>query len=158
VTRPVLCKHCKHYYLIGRGVHSGKDLDTMRNYILALAGVCLLHPTIAAARPDRSPAVRAAQDAQKRTEIKVPEKVLKTNVGEYEFSPERILTVTLENGSLWGQPTGQQKRQLFAESTTKFFLKDLDAQVTFQKDAKGKVLGLVMDQAGRPQRELKKTK
>jgi hypothetical protein len=30
--------------------------------------------------------------------------------------------------------------------------------VTFQKDAKGTVTGLVMDQAGRPQRELKKIK
>jgi hypothetical protein len=31
-------------------------------------------------------------------------------------------------------------------------------RVTFQKDAKGKVVGLVMNQAGRPERELKKVK
>lgn len=60
--------------------------------------------------------------------------------------------------SLWGQPSGQEKQQLLAESQTKFFLKAADVQVTFQKDAKGNVVGLLMDQAGRPQRELKKVK
>lgn len=138
----------------------------MRRYSLALAVVCLLHPTTAAARPEGSTPVIASQGAQgaqaqpapKRTEIKVPEKVLKTYVGEYAFSPERILTITLESGSLWGQPSGQEKRQLFAESQTKFFLKEIDAQVTFQKDPKGKVVGLTMEQAGRPQRELKRIK
>lgn len=64
--------------------------------------------------------------------------------------PERITII-------WGQPTDQMKRQLFAESETKFFLKDLNAQITFQKE-KGKVLGMLMDQEGRPQRELKKIK
>jgi hypothetical protein len=74
------------------------------------------------------------------------------------MGPDRILTLTLDNGSLWGQPTEQPKRQLFAETETKFFLKDLDVQITFQKDPKGKVTGMLMDQANRPQRELKKIK
>jgi hypothetical protein len=137
----------------------------MRNYVLLLAGVCLLSTPIAASEPQASPAAAAAQDAKakdakpkERKEVKVTDKVLKTYVGEYEMGPGRTLAITLENGSLWGQPTDQQKRQLFAESNTKFFLKDLDAQVAFQKDAKGNVVGLVMDQAGRPQRELKKIK
>ena len=116
----------------------------------------------APAAPQAKPAAPAAatQEAKtpERKEIKVTEKVLKPYVGEYEMAEGRILTMTLENGSLWGQPTDQEKRQLFAESPTKFFLKDLDIQVTFQKDAKGNVSGLVLDQAGRPQRELKKIK
>jgi hypothetical protein len=134
----------------------------MRSCVLLLAGVCLLQPALAEAQ-DRKPqppaqtASKPQAPAPERKEIKVTEKVLKTYVGEYEMGPDRILTVTLEDGYLWGQPTNQQKRQLFAESQTKFFLKDLDAQVTFQKE-KGKVVGMVMDQAGRPQRELKKIK
>ena len=107
-------------------------------------------PAPAATKPEAPP--------QERKEIKVAEKVLKTYVGEYSLTPERILTVTLEDGYLWGQPTDQTKRQMFPESQTKFFLKDIDAQVTFQKDAKGVVVGMLMDQAGRPQRELKKIK
>jgi Domain of unknown function (DUF3471) len=95
---------------------------------------------------------------KERKEVKVSEKALKTYIGEYEMGEGRTLAITLENGSRWGQPTDQQKRQLFAESPTAFFLKDLDVQVAFQKDAKGQVIGLVMDQAGRPKRELKKIK
>lgn len=135
----------------------------MRVYLSLALGICLLQPGLAqaqAAPKPQAPAPAASQPqapAQERKEIKVPESVLKTYVGEYEMGPDRILTLTLEDGSLWGQPTGQVKRQLFAESETKFFLKDLNAQITFQKE-KGKVLGMLMDQEGRPQRELKKIK
>ena len=119
-----------------------------------LLGLTLLQSAAAQAPP----AAKPPAPAQERKEIKVPVKVLQAYVGEYELSPERILTITLEEGSLHGQPTGQEKRQLYAESPTKFFLKGPDIQVTFQKDAKGKVTGLLMDQGGRPQRELKKIK
>ena len=132
----------------------------MRNYTAALAAACLLHPALAAAAPQGTAAPPAAQGAKapEKKEIKVPEKALKAFVGEYEFGPERTLTITLEEGSLWGQPTGQPKRQLFAESQTKFFLKDLPVQIEFTKDAKGVVTGMVMDQEGRPRRESKKLK
>jgi Domain of unknown function (DUF3471) len=133
----------------------------MRTHVLLLAGFCLLSsPAFARAAQDAKAQEAKAQEAKpkERKEIKVTEKVLKPYVGEYAMTEGRVLTITLENGSLWGQPTDQQKRQLFPESPTKFFLKDLDVQVTFQKDPKGAVVGLVMDQAGRPQRELKKIK
>jgi hypothetical protein len=84
--------------------------------------------------------------------------VLKTYVGEYELRPDWILTVTLEDGSLWGQPTNQQKRQIFAESETKFYLKDLPVSFEFQKDDKGTVTGVHMVQEGRGERDLKKIK
>ena len=137
----------------------------MRNYALLLAGVCLLSsPVVTAAsgdavnqtpqtaKPTPPPAKPGAQPetAKERKEIKVPETVLKTYVGEYEMGPGRILSITLENGSLWGQPGTQTKRQLFAETQTKFFLKDLDVQLTFQKDPKGNVTGLEMVQRGNP--------
>ena len=136
---------------------------TMRACLLLL-GLSLLQPALAHAQAGSKPQPPApttskpAAPAQERKEIKVSEKVLKTYVGDYELTPERILTITLENGSLHGQPSGQEKSQLFAESQTKFFLKSADIQVTFQNDAKGNVAGLLLDQAGRPQRELKKEK
>ena len=74
------------------------------------------------------------------------------------MDPDRTLTITLENGSLYGQPTSQEKRQILAESPTAFVLKDLEIQLAFQKDAEGVVTGMLMDQAGRPQREPKKVK
>jgi len=137
----------------------------MRRYVLLLAGVCLMNPGFvnaqAAATKPQPPAqstAKPAEPAKERKEIKLTEKVLASYVGEYQMDAERILTVTLENGYLYGQPTGQGKRQLFPESQTNFFLKEIDAQVAFQKDAKGTVIGMVMNQAGRPERELKKIK
>jgi hypothetical protein len=134
----------------------------MRAYLPLALGICLLQPGLAqaqaTAKPQPPAVVKPQAPVAERKEIKVPEKVLKSYVGEYEVAPGRTLTMTLKEGSLWGQPTDQQARQLFAESQTKFFLKDLPVEITFQKDAKWKVTGLLMDQEGRPRREAKKIK
>jgi hypothetical protein len=143
--------------------HPGKDHHIMRVCLSLALGICLVQPGLAqaqtAAKPQ--PPTPAASKPQtppaERKEGKVSEKILTSYVGEYSMTPERILTVTLEKGYLWGQPTDQVKRQMFPESETKFFLKDLDAQITFQKE-KGKVVGMLMTQGGRPERELKKIK
>ena len=142
----------------------------MRNYALILGAVCLLQPTVASAqapaskppaqtasKPAAQPAAKPAAPAAAKKEIKVPEKVLKTYAGEYS-AEQRVLEIELRDGSLWGAPQGQDKRQLFAESTTKFYLKELPIQLTFQKDTKGTVTGLLMEQEGRPTRDLKKVK
>ncbi len=57
--------------------------------------------------------------------------------------------MTVEEGQLMTQITGQPKFPLFAESETRFFLKVVDAQVEFVRDAKGGVAGLVIHQNGR---------
>ena len=69
--------------------------------------------------------------------------------GEYELAPSFIITITVENGRLMGQPTGQSKSELFPKSATEFFLKVVDAQVTFVKDEQGKVTQLILHQNGR---------
>jgi hypothetical protein len=46
------------------------------------------------------------------------------------------------------QATGQGEIQLFPESETKYFLKVIDAKVTFVKDASGKVTHLILHQDG----------
>lgn len=145
----------------------------MRNYVLLLAGVCLLQPALAHAQTTSKPqppapaaskpaapgqtAAKPAPPAAAKKEITVPEKVLKTYAGEYQ-QEERILEIELKDGGLWGAPQGQNKRQLFAESTTKFYLKDLPIQLTFQKDKKGIVTGLQMQQGDGPIRDMKKVK
>jgi hypothetical protein len=57
--------------------------------------------------------------------------------------------VTLENGQLMTQATGQQKVPVYAETETKFFLKVVQANIEFQLDAEGTVTGLVLNQNGR---------
>jgi CubicO group peptidase (beta-lactamase class C family) len=70
-------------------------------------------------------------------------------VGEYELAPGFVLTVTREGDSLMTQATGQGKVEVFPSAPTEFFLKVVDAQLTFVKDASGKVTGIVLHQGGR---------
>jgi D-alanyl-D-alanine-carboxypeptidase/D-alanyl-D-alanine-endopeptidase len=83
-----------------------------------------------------------------RTEIAVDPALLETYVGVYQLAPTFALTITREGGSLFAQGTGQPKLQLFAEAPTKFFLKEVDAQITFE-DSTGKGSRLVLHQGGR---------
>lgn len=82
------------------------------------------------------------------TEIAVDEKILETYVGEYQLAPTFKITVTREGDKLFAQPTDQPRFQLFAESPTEFFLKAVDAQITFVKDEKGSITQMILHQGG----------
>jgi len=83
-----------------------------------------------------------------RTSINVKPETLAQYVGRYQIAPEFILAITVEDGRLMTQATGQNKLEVFAESETKFFLKVVDAQLTFAKDAEGKVTHVTLHQNG----------
>lgn len=92
-----------------------------------------------------------------RKEIAVPVETLERYTGRYELRPDFVFTVTIENGQLMAQATGQGKIPIFAESPTLFFPKVIDATLEFQVDpATGKVTGLVLEQGGarRPGKKL----
>src|SRR5438094_5531894 len=113
--------------------------------LLLLAALCLL-TTIGAinlTRPAR------AQQPQ-HTEIKIDAKLFDQYVGQYSFvgDPEFMLNFWREGEKFFMQPTNQGKIEIFAESETKFFLKIIEAQATFVRDAEGKVSGLVWRQNG----------
>ncbi len=91
-----------------------------------------------------------------RVEVKLPVHKLGPYVGEYALTPQVTATVTLEGEQLMGQLTGQPKFPLFAESETKFFLRAVDAQMEFERDAGGKVTGFVLYQNGREIRAARK--
>lgn len=132
----------------------------MRKYVLVFTGLCVFSATVAASPQTSGGGTAPAPNAQQqeRKEVTVAEEILKTYVGEYELTPEQILTITFENGSLWGEPAGSAKRQMFAASETKFFLKSSPTELTFQKDAKGNVTGFIMKSGTRPEVTLKKVK
>jgi hypothetical protein len=83
-----------------------------------------------------------------RKEIALADTILQKYIGKYEISPKLILAVTLEGNKLFGQPTGQQKQQLFPESQNKFFLKKIDVEVEFVKDDKGEVVKAILYENG----------
>ena len=86
-----------------------------------------------------------------RKEIPLDAAKLTRFPGVYELTPRFKITITNEDGHLFAQATGQGKLALFPESETKFFIKVVDAQITFKSDASGKVTSLTLHQNGRDQ-------
>lgn len=81
-------------------------------------------------------------------EVMVSEDLLNQYVGKYEMTPDFILTVTNKEGQLVTQATGQPDFELFAASETRFYLKVVDAQISFNRDDAGEVMSLTLYQNG----------
>ncbi|GAB4050948.1 serine hydrolase [Spirosoma litoris] len=88
-------------------------------------------------------------EAPKEIAITVDAATLESYVGNYELAPSFAIVITREGDKLFGQATGQPKFELFAESKTKFYLKVVDAQITFETNDKGEVQQLILHQNGR---------
>jgi CubicO group peptidase (beta-lactamase class C family) len=97
------------------------------------------------------PAPRGYRPPVERTEITVADSVLRSYVGEYQLTPQFSITITVEDGRLQAHPTGQSRATLFAEAQDKFFLRVVNAQVTFTRAPSGEVTGLILHQSGRDQ-------
>ena len=82
------------------------------------------------------------------TEISLPAETLERYVGTFNFSPAFAIVITRGGAQLFAQATDQPRFPLFAEKADEFFLKVVDAQVTFAKDSAGVVTGLVLHQNG----------
>jgi len=80
--------------------------------------------------------------------VDVDAKTLSSYVGSYALTPKFILVVTMDDGHLEAQATGQSKFTLDAESSTVFFPEAFDAKIEFVKDEAGRVIGLVLHQGG----------
>jgi CubicO group peptidase (beta-lactamase class C family) len=84
---------------------------------------------------------------RERKAIAVATSVLDKYVGQYRIQlPPTNFTITNENGKLMALRDAEPKVEMFAESETKFFLKNEDVQFTFVKNANGEVTGLIVDQ------------
>ena len=83
-----------------------------------------------------------------RKEIALTPAQLAAFVGVYEIRPGFDLTVTLDGDHLAAQATNQSRLPLFPESPSRFFLKAIDAEIDFVKDAGGAVSYLVLHQGG----------
>ncbi|MCX6560785.1 MAG: serine hydrolase [Candidatus Aminicenantes bacterium] len=84
-----------------------------------------------------------------RTAITVDPKIFDPYVGEYELAPGFSIKFFRQGAKFMTQASGQAAFEIFPESETKFFLKVVDGQVEFVKDAAGKVTGMVLTQNGR---------
>jgi serine-type D-Ala-D-Ala carboxypeptidase/endopeptidase len=89
-----------------------------------------------------------AGQPKQRQEVTLDTTLLETYVGEYQLAPTFSITVMREGNALFLQTIGQSKLTLYAESETEFFLKAVDAQITFVRGDHG-VSGLILHQNGR---------
>ncbi|KAA2238503.1 serine hydrolase [Chitinophaga agrisoli] len=73
----------------------------------------------------------------------------RTYAGSYLLGPGVVMTITVEGSRIYEQVTGQRRYEIFPQSPGKFFMRVVDAQITFTRDEQGKVDGLVLHQGGR---------
>ena len=83
--------------------------------------------------------------------VAVDPKVLDGLVGAYALAPTFVLTFTREGDKFYTQATGQPKFEVFAKSDKEYFLKVVDAQLTFVVGADGKATSVILHQGGRDQ-------
>jgi CubicO group peptidase (beta-lactamase class C family) len=92
--------------------------------------------------------VKSNKPIPTHVEVSVGLDVMKQYLGVYEIQPGFSITITLEDGHLMSQATGQAKFQIFPESLTKFFLKVVDAQLEFIANPEGKFDSFILYQGG----------
>lgn len=69
--------------------------------------------------------------------VKISAKVLQSYIGTYQVNPDMEVSITVEDGRLYGEPKGGGKAELFPMSENKFYLKVDNIQVVFNKNEEG---------------------
>jgi len=93
------------------------------------------------------PSAKLKQLKFKKDALELSEASLSEYVGTYEFMPGFTMTISKEGKQLFGEISGQDKFEIYAESETEFFLTVVQAKISFQRN-EGEVESLVFYQAG----------
>jgi len=75
---------------------------------------------------------------------KVAPSVFETYVGQYQYAPGRIITVTTEQGHLFAQDNREFKSEIFPESPTRFFSLLYNTEFRFITDEKGQASEMIV--------------
>lgn len=81
-------------------------------------------------------------------ELIVDEKVLLSYVGNYELTPGFVIAVSKDGSQMKAQATGQSEFEIYPKSENVFYLKVVEAQVTFNLNEDGQVVSLTLLQGG----------
>jgi CubicO group peptidase (beta-lactamase class C family) len=73
-------------------------------------------------------------------------------VGRYGLSPTFVMMFTREGDHYYVQATGQPRFEIFPESRRQFFLKDVEASVTFLLGDDGRATHVILHLSGRDQK------
>jgi hypothetical protein len=83
-----------------------------------------------------------------RTAVAVGPELLRNYVGNYQLTPDLVLSITLEGDALFAQAGAQRKLAILPESQQKFFYPVMDAQITFVAEAGQAARELILHQVG----------
>lgn len=81
-------------------------------------------------------------------EVTVDDKILEDYVGKYELAPGFNLTVRKDGKQMMTQATGQSEFPIFPKSDNVFYLKVVEAQLTFNRNSDGVVDSVTLLQGG----------
>ena len=81
-------------------------------------------------------------------EVIIDEMILQSYIGRYELAPEFVITVSKDGSQLKAQATGQSEFEIYPRSENVFYLKVVEAQVTFNINEDGQVVSLTLLQGG----------
>lgn len=99
---------------------------------------------------------KAVDVPQERKFIHVDRQVLQTFEGKYQSNePPMALVFKLEADRLVGAPEGQPSATLWALEKSKFYVKEIDAELEFERDEKKNVVAVTINQGGRKLRAMK---
>lgn len=103
-----------------------------------------------------SPAPRldtaAIEKASGHRGIHLDAATLQQYVGRYQLAPGMVFDITLENGQLKVQLTGQPAFPVYPSASDEFYYTVVDAQLSFKRDARGKVDAVLLHQNGADKR------
>jgi len=103
-------------------------------------------------RDQHAPRVEgAAAEVKEHKQVQVNAKIWEGYVGNYQLAPNFSIAITREGDHLFEQATSQPKLEIFPESDKDYFLKVVDAQITFVTDARGRATELILHQGGADQ-------
>ncbi len=122
------------------------NLGRWSKLLAALLGgtlVCLI--ALAQAPPPNA----GAGGAPAQQVVAVDPSVYDGYVGHYKFSDTAVMTVSRDGPHIMAQLTGQPAFEIFPSSKTEYFLKVVNAQITFVTDAQGHATALTLHQNGR---------
>ena len=138
------------------GAWQGFTCDISRYVDDSLTVVVLTNLDAGHARPDRiahqvaglvNPALMPPPPKEHH-EVAIDAKLFDGYVGVYQLAPNINLTVARDGDHLTVQVTGQSAFPIFPEGPRDFFLKVVDAQITFVTDSSGRATELILHQGG----------
>jgi CubicO group peptidase (beta-lactamase class C family) len=97
---------------------------------------------------DRDSEETDAEPTAERVAVDIDPEIYEEYAGKYELRPGFILAVTIDDGWLLVEPTGQQQIEMVPESETSFFVREVDARLEFLRNDNGDIHQLVLYQGG----------